>query len=505
MNKCRWAIGGILALMLLCSVPSSPAAEDKTPADAKTGADTSAGGEVFKLQEVSIFDQKDNAELLQMSMYGGMIGSPCTTEPAKEVKAYPKLNSKRPLYGTINLPGDPGKPDNVMKFYFVLDESGTTEKPAEQEGEEAKYDRLYVDANRDLDLANDTAVSLMKNPPAGIAARFGGSSDNSWVFDTVSLSLGDDPKSTGQSARLLPILRTYGKSFGPVPLGSTWQMTFLPASAWQGEIKLGKKAYKATLMQHGKALSRFDQPSSPLLLTPVDGPKRQRFSFWMNTLGMIREAGGEFYTLTATPSGDQLTVKPFAGERGVLEVSAGKRDIKELGLAGVLQSKNSMLPLGDFSYPLPAERSKVAKYRLPVGDYQPMILNVDFGPLRVELRADYRRAAGKDKPASAIEIRKDKPYILDFNEKAEMQLQGPPKDKVYKPGDQIRFAAMLAIPEKGLLVGGLDDTTKKEGEMKWMAEDGKQMSSPRYASLVPSVAITDSSGKKLAEGKMPFG
>jgi hypothetical protein len=31
------------------------------------------------------------------------------------------------------------------------------------------------------------------------------------------------------------------------------------------------------------------------------------------------------------------------------------------------------------------------------------------------------------------------------------------------------------------------------------------MSSPRYASLVPSVVIADSSGKKLAEGKMPFG
>ena len=45
MKKCRWAIGGILALVLLCSATSSPAAEEKAPPDEKAGADTGAGGE----------------------------------------------------------------------------------------------------------------------------------------------------------------------------------------------------------------------------------------------------------------------------------------------------------------------------------------------------------------------------------------------------------------------------------------------------------------------------
>ena len=63
----------------------------------------------------------------------------------------------------------------------------------------------------------------------------------------------------------------------------------------------------------------------------------------------------------------------------MLELSAGKRDLKELGLAGILQFKGAIFPLGEMSYPVPVERARVGKYRLPVGDYQPVTLNVDYG------------------------------------------------------------------------------------------------------------------------------
>ena len=53
-------------------------------------------------------------------------------------------------------------------------------------------------------------------------------------------------------------------------------------------------------------------------------------------------------------------------------------------------------------------------------------------------------------------------------------------------------------------VSGLSDTSKKIGEMKWMV-DGKQQTAPRYAALAPEVVITNSAGKKLGGGKMPFG
>ena len=63
---------------------------------------------------------------------------------------------------------------------------------------------------------------------------------------------------------------------------------------------------------------------------------------------------------------------------------------------------------------------------------------------------------------------------------------------------------MLAIPGKNLQLSGLTDTSQKIGEMKWMVEN-KLQTAPRYASLEPEVVITNSAGKKLGGGKMPFG
>ena len=84
------------------------------------------------------------------------------------------------------------------------------------------------------------------------------------------------------------------------------------------------------------------------------GRSRRSSYPWMNTLGAIREADGEFYRISATPSGDKLTVRAIGGERGVFELSAGKKDIKPLGMVGILTLKESMLPLGEMGYPVPS-------------------------------------------------------------------------------------------------------------------------------------------------------
>jgi hypothetical protein len=517
MAKCRWAIGSTLALMLLCSAPSSPGADAKlAPEKAPAGAKAGAGAEaVFNMQEVSIFDQKEDPQMASVPMFGSVTAS-CTLKPAPEVKAYPKLKSKRALYGSITLNRDPEKPGPGVKHYFVIDESGadkaadnppkkSTEKaeesaaPAPKKAANSGYDRLYFDSNHDLDLTNDPAVSLMKNPPEN-AFQYLGDRENCQAFDTVAVQVGDNAAAKDQTVRVLPVL-IFNAGLDSLFRGPG-QVAFLPASARKGEIRLGNKAYTAVLMQMRGTIGRFDNASCPLVLMPVGVKKGTPPYWWLNTLGTIREANGDFYTISATPSGDKLTVRPYGGERGVLEVSKGKRDVKEVGLTGLLQAKGSYLPLGEFSY-MATEKSTVAKYRLPVGEYLPAMLNVNYGDLVVSLRADYTRVqAGKS--ASMIEIRKDKPYVLDFSEKPEVKFQTPLQDKVFKPGDDIKLAAMIAIPEKGLLIGGLDDTSKKVGEMKWMAE-GKEMTSPRYESLEPTVVIADSKGKKLAQGKMPFG
>ncbi|MGA2254991.1 MAG: hypothetical protein ABSG53_10040, partial [Thermoguttaceae bacterium] len=443
MNKYRWAIGGTMALMCLGLVPRSPAADEKTPA-----ADQST----FKMAEISLFDQTQDVggDSVQMLFRGGVTAA-LTANPAKEVKAYPKLNSKRPLYGTVVLNQDPEKPGKWLNYYFVFDqspkaieaaakpeekESGdesdkNVKKPAVQKTLAGQYDLLYFDANHDMDLTNDAVVHLMKEPPKAVA-QWLGNAENTRIFDAVAVSLGEGP-----SLRMLPMLWN---------AGDRGVVYFMATSAWQGEIRLGKKAYKATLSQPTGMLGRFDRPSSPLILTPVDGPKQPQSYLRMSTLGTIRDADGEFYTISASPTGDRLFVHPYSGECGVLELSAGKRDIKEMGLAGILQFKGAIFPLGEMSFPIPVERARVPKYRLPVGDYQLAILYADYGDLKVTLRANYNRGVRTGKTPGTIEIRKDKPYTLDFSEKAEMQFIAPPENKVFKPGDTISLAAMLAIP-----------------------------------------------------------
>jgi hypothetical protein len=498
MEKCRWTIGGILVLGLVCLVTSSPATEEKAPPNEKAvaGAD---GEAVFDMVEVSLFDEKARGAVSQVPMYGGQ-SVPLSAEPSKDVKAYPKLNSKRPLYGAIVLKPDPEKPGAGTKFYFVLDESAVTEKSgeetekAEEKPTKSRYDRLYIDFNRDLDLTNDAAVSPMKDPPKSFA-RFGAGPQNTVVFDTISVSLGDDPQAKA-TVRLLPVMFAYGNA---------GQMMFTSASARKGDIRLGKQAYTALLFSQKGALGRMDRPDTRLILTPTDGAKLARTFSAMSILGAIRQADGEYYKLSATPSGDKLTVRVMGGDRGVLELSAGKKEIKPLGIVGVLNSGNAMMPLGEMSYPMGSERADTAQFRLPVGNYQPYIMIVDCGDLRIMLRADYTRISRGGAKSGGIEIRKDKPFVLDLTTKPVLDFQSPPKGKTFKPGDQIRLAGMLKIPDKGLMIGDLEDMSKKIGEMSMMGDDGKPVSIPRYASLDPTVVITNSSGKKVAEGKMPFG
>ena len=143
-----------------------------------------------------------------------------------------------------------------------------------------QYDLLYFDANHDMDLANDAVVHLLKEPPKAVARWLGNAEQHSRLRRRFR-SLGE-----GRPLRVLPVFGTTGDG----AWCTSWRLP-----AWQGEIRLGKKAYKAMLSQPDGALGGFDRPSSPLILSPVDGPKQPQSYLSMSTLGAIRDANGEFY------------------------------------------------------------------------------------------------------------------------------------------------------------------------------------------------------------------
>ena len=78
--------------------------------------------------------------------------------------------------------------------------------------------------------------------------------------------------------------------------------------------------------------------------------------------------------------GDKLTIAPYAGDYGLLEIGAGGRAITEFGATGQLVGTRAMVPLGDPNALAPEKFPR--RYTLPVGDYMIPSLTAQYGRLR---------------------------------------------------------------------------------------------------------------------------
>jgi len=463
MGKRLWMFGAAAMVLLLIGLPAGAA--DKAT--------------VFDMEEVSVFDRGDaDAPNVMIGYAMGGQSVRCTKERVEEVKKYPEFKSDNAMFGTVIFDRNQIDPEAGIKFQVAIDES---------EGTGKGFDRLYFDLNGDLDLTNDEPVKPAEEPPKGIPT-------SGVVFDFLNVKFeGVAP------LKILPRVR---------PSGSTRAYLYLTAAvARQGKIKIGEVEYNALLTQARGITGRFDRPGTGLMLTPVDGAAGAR-PVGGGSLGSMFDVDGTLFQVSASPTGDKLTVGPFRGDGGVLRVAAGDRKkIKKLGIVGSLVSADVMVPLGDMRSMTAKKRNK---YRLPVGDYAPSYLAIDFGDLTMSFSRNYYSEDGTRpetlKPATcSFKIRKGKPFVLDFADKPVILFNSPAKDVAVKPGSTVRVGAIIVEPKLDLLLRGLQDTTKTIRERTVTGPDGKKVTIPQYASLDPTVVITNSAGKKVAEGKIPFG
>jgi hypothetical protein len=493
-------------------------------------ADKESGGETaeFEMREVSVFEKTD---ITYRPLTRGASVS-CSNEPDKAVHAYPKLYSRKPLYGKLELDRNKSGGKSI-EYYFVLDESGATpaeeknggKKPEEPTPEKSllqsileklmaaekankpkgtheknpnisKYNRLILDVNRDLDLTNDPVVRPMQDPKS-LADSIAQASQ---VFDYLDLDVDYGPGTGVRPFRVLPYFVTYEYDHTTHSL-----MNFLAPTARKGRIKIGNHEYDALLAQSYVVSGRFDRPWTSLYLKPVDPEdKLASHGFAGDSLKTAYQIDGQLYTFSATPLGDKLIVKPYRGDYGILKIGPGGRDIKDLSISGSLRSENMDVGFG----PNPVKPGEMGKeeseYKLPVGDYYPTYLWVKFGRLQVGLSDNYHLEGGGRsytlRPRTFfIKIRKDEPFTFDFSNTPKVLFASLPKDATYKPGDQIEVKAVLIDPVCDFMIRDLDDTTRKSGN------DGNHPMSGRAQSLAPLVTIMDSAGKKVSEGTMPFG
>jgi hypothetical protein len=474
----------------------------------------------FEMREVSTLEKND----IESNAYRLTVGAfaACSNQPDKAVKAYPRLKSKHPLYGTFLLDRDITTRKSV-EMHFVLDESGETPPAEEKEkkdagkeknpatprqgsGKPSRYDRLYIDLNRDLDLTNDPVVRPMKNPPWQALPPW--EVKERRAFDYINVDFDYGPRVGVRPFRVLPWLTgsdTQDKD-------DHYTMHFVAPAARQGRIRIGSYECDALLLQSHSVTGRFDRPSTTLYFKTVGAAKGLTSDgFAGEMLCTVHKVDGQLYTISATPLGDKLTVKPYRGDFGLMRIGSGKRDIKNMAFSGSLQSETMAFTLEADRPWLGLTSPDTREYKVPVGDYVPAYLVIEYGKLHLNISNNYHsdgKPRGHDDPWNYfIKIRKDKPFVLDFANKPDVLFASPAKDATFKPGDNVNVQAVLIDPPLDIMIRGLSDSSRKKKETVRYTEgkEKKEYSYERPLSLDPLVTITDSAGKKIAEDPMPFG
>ena len=294
--------------------------------------------------------------------------------------------------------------------------------------------------------------------------------------------------------------------------GDHYTMHFVATVARQGRIRIGKHQYDALLAQPYRPSGRFDRPTTALFLKPVGkAANLDTDGFSGEMLTTVQRVDGQLYTTSATPLGDKLTVRPYRGDFGVVRVGPGGRKIKDCSFNGSLESETMSLALAAGSDSSQRNLEWSQEYRVPVGDYVASYLHVRYGQLGFTLSENYHsdgRPRSLDRPrVYFIKVRKDKPFVVDFANNPAVLFASPAKDAAFKPGDEITVKAVLIDPVCDIMIRGLSDSSKAKKEtVKYRA--GKEMREYSYdkpLSLDPMVTISNSAGKKVAEGVMPFG
>ncbi|MGO8926842.1 MAG: hypothetical protein ACLQU3_08130 [Limisphaerales bacterium] len=448
---------------------------------AVAAAEAGTGDETFKLREVSAFEHG------QDNFLRGQPGT-CQDLPFAQVKAYPAFASKKPIYGSVHFCQDRKQPNSGQIAYFAVDESQGTGKG---------YDRLYFDANGDLDLRNDAVAQPQGHPPDNARVNYGGVKEQV-IFDFLKVDLDCGPAGM-RPVQLMPrlIISVYEKE-------EYKQMAFVRTRLYTGEIKIGGVPYGARLGNDYAISGRLDTPGTVLILSPKDGHGSPEQWWGGDSLMAAHKLKDRFYTFSASPTGDQLTVHPYRGDLGTFEIGPGGRALSEMTVSGSLDGEERAVAVG--GEVVDGSPKAVRSCQLPVGDYRPNFISVAFGRLHIAASFNYHsdgkpRERGDRAAVYGITIRKDKPFVLDFSNKPDVMFAFPAKDQQVKLGESLEVKAVLVDPKLDMMIRNLDDTTRKQTK----GPDGQPLGYERQLSLDPQVVITRANGEKVAEGVMPFG
>ena len=83
---------------------------------------------------------------------------------------------------------------------------------------------------------------------------------------------------------------------------------------------------------------------------------------------------GRFYTFSASPTGDQLTVHPYRGDLGTFEIGPGGRALDKMTVSGSLEGEERAVAVG--GEVVDGSPKAARSCQLPVGDYRPNYISI---------------------------------------------------------------------------------------------------------------------------------
>lgn len=448
------------------------------------GCKPKTSNRVSKLRGISAFAVDER--LLENFVRGQL--SVCSEQPETDVRIYPAFQSDKPLYGSTRFAEEYGRKDSGFLYHFAIDES---------QGPGKGYDRLYFDLNRDLDLTNDELRTTLKSPPKR-ATLNNPHLTQQVCFNYLSVNF-EDGRAGQYPVEIMSRLTIYDSGHA--------NLCFVTTEARKGRIAISGHRYDVLLGHNYLVSGCFNRPWTALHLIPNGDMNKQLH--WLNAdrLMAVHKMDGTYYCFSATPSGDKLIAHPYEGKLGTFMGGSGGRDITYIGCSGSLCSKDKSVAIGselENGWPEPSSQSHI-----PIGDYLPLSLTIQYDKLRINLSDNYH-ADGKPLSRASVDkkygirIRENEPFVFDFSNEPEVMFASPGKDSRIKRGEELAVKAVLIDPELDVMIRHLTDTSRKVKQEETTV-DSRKRTVWRDVSLDPKVLITRANGDTVAEGVMPFG
>jgi hypothetical protein len=213
----------------------------------------------------------------------------------------------------------------------------------------------------------------------------------------------------------------------------------------------------------------------------------------------------KFYEFMLIEGDTKIAARPYQGPLGTIKLGKGGRQLEKVGFMGSLFMK------GGISAPIETMQTMQGKWpgpveqcRIPVGDYTLGMfpwLHVTYDNLYFSISnySNARRRYSEQNIIYPIQIRQDKPYVLDFSIEPKIIFSHPSMRKTtFSRGDVIEFTTILIDPKLDITIETLYDTSIKVNK-QYKDRDGMVHTFKVNKSLDPNIVIARADGEVIFE------